>query len=91
MSETLTIVSKWGNSIGVRIPARVAAVAGITDGSTLAVTSTDGVVTLRKVSEQNSHTLPHYSLARLLQGVTPKTMNKDAEWLDTIPVGREAL
>lgn len=51
----IVTVSKWGNSLGVRIPAGVAASSGISDGDKVEVTeATDGSIMIRKRKKEKS-------------------------------------
>lgn len=81
-----TKVSKWGNSLGVRLPARSAARAGISDDTILSVESSEDVVILRKVQERKRSR----TLKELLKHVRPARDKEAAEWLAIRPVGKEA-
>jgi antitoxin MazE len=58
-------LSKWGNSIGLRVPRDVAAQTGLTDGSQVDIEARDdGSFVVRKAK-------PRYTLEALLAGMTP--------------------
>lgn len=80
----MTKVSKWGNSLGVRLPARSAARAGISDETILTVESGEDVVILRRVREPKARTLKE-----LLKHVRPASDREATEWLTMEPVGKE--
>ena len=51
----ITTVSKWGNSLGVRLPAGVAASTGISSGDKVEVTeAADGSIVIRKRGKENA-------------------------------------
>lgn len=81
----ITKVSKWGNSLGIRLPARSAARAGISEETTLSVESREDVVILRKVAKRNKQK----SLKELLKHVRPIQDTETAPWLSMQPVGKE--
>lgn len=83
--KEMTKVSKWGNSLGVRLPARSAARAGISDETILTVESGEDVVILRRVREPKARTLK-----ALLKYVRPASDREAAEWRAMKPVGKEA-
>jgi len=56
-------ISKWGNSLGVRIPGAVAKAAGIGLGTPVHITADKGRIVLEPV---------RYDLKSLLSGVTQK-------------------
>jgi antitoxin MazE len=67
------LVSKWGNSLGVRVPKDVAAKLGLSEGSRVDV-SIDGdriVISPKR---------PVYNLEELLSGITPKAMREAFDW-----------
>jgi antitoxin MazE len=73
-------ISKWGNSLGVRVPKDVAAKLGLTEGSRVDVTvEGDRIVISTK--------RPVYTLEELLVGMTPKAMREAFDWGPD--VGRE--
>ena len=82
--KEMTKASKWGNSLGVRLPARSAARAGISNETILSVESSNDVVILRKVPQRKPRTLKE-----LLKRVRPARDKEAAEWLTMKPVGKE--
>lgn len=76
-----TQVSRWGNSLAVRLPRQVAESAGLGEGTSVEIDVVDGVVRV-------SPTRPSYSLADLLAGVTPENL---PESFDDRPQGGELL
>ena len=90
-NKETTKVSKWGNSLGIRLPARSAARAGISDDTILTVESTAETVTLRPVRKQRKPRASRFSLDALIANVRPGNLNRDDEWLNAPPVGKEIL
>ncbi len=75
-------ISKWGNSLGVRVPKDVAAKLGLTEGSRVDV-SIEGNRLV--ISTQR----PVYALEELLIGMTPEAMHEAFDWGPD--VGREIV
>jgi antitoxin MazE len=77
-----TTVSKWGNSLALRIPREVAEAAHWTEGTAVRF----------RVEEGGSVTVaprrPRYELSELLARVTPENRHEPVEWGP--PVGDEA-
>lgn len=74
-----TVVQKWGNSLGVRLPSAYARGLGLESGSTVDIREVDGTLVLRPHRER---------LEDLLEGVRPD--NLPAEELVDRPRGAEA-
>ena len=76
----LVRISKWGNSLALRIPAAFAEETGIESGSAVDLALEDGRLVI-------TPTAPAYSLDELLEGVTPGNLHGE---IDTgAPQGRE--
>jgi len=74
-------ITKWGNSLGLRIPKTVAREVGLDEGDNVEV----------KVSGRNlllSPARPEYSLRKLVAGITPKNRHGETDWGP--PVGNES-
>ena len=71
-------VNKWGGSLGVRIPRKLAEVAGIAEGSPVNVTLREGVITIER---------PKHTLEELVAGITPDNRHPETDWGP--PVGNE--
>lgn len=85
--ETVAVkVSKWGNSLGIRLPARSAARAGISEKTIVRIESDADSVTLRPVRESRKTR----SLKQLLRRVRPIRDKEAGEWLAMEPAGKEA-
>jgi antitoxin MazE len=74
-----TTVSRWGNSLGIRIPRGLADDAGLTDGTPVDLRFEDGRIILEPVATP--------SLEELLSRITPE--NCHGEQLQDEPIGRE--
>ena len=67
-------VSKWGNSLAVRIPQAVAKEARIAEGDALAMTvEGDGSIVLRSARRR-------YELSELVARITPKNRHGETDW-----------
>lgn len=77
-----TVLDRWGNSLGVRLPKGIAESAGLQIGDAVDVAFQDGTITIK-------HARPRYALAELLEGMTPDTVHPEVDWGE--PVGAETL
>jgi antitoxin MazE len=77
----VTQVSKWGNSLGLRIPRAYAQEVQIEEGTQVEVTVEDGRLIV--TPEQP----PRYTLEELLAGITAGNCHAETDW--GAPVGRE--
>ena len=76
-----TVVRKWGNSLALRLPQRIAGELNIAEGAEVSVTVKDGTLIVTPAR-------PHYTLAELLAGVSPDTQQRETDWGPAL--GREA-
>lgn len=65
-----TRISKWGNSLAVRIPRSFAEQLGVTDGSAIEISAHGERVILER---------PKYDLADLLEGVTAENLHGETD------------
>ena len=75
-----TQVSKWGNSLGVRIPKAYAEEMGLSEGAAVEV----------KLSGRNLIIAPvrrEYALEELVSAITPRNRHAETDWGG--PVGKE--
>ena len=76
-----TTVSKWGNSLAVRIPQPIAKQARLSEGDCLALAlDKDGHIILRSSQRR-------YELAELVSKITPKNRHGETDWGQ--PQGKE--
>lgn len=75
-----TQVSKWGNSLGVRIPKAYAEEVGLSEGATV-----DVKVSGRKLVLEPAR--PEYGLEELIAAITPKNRHAAMDW--GAPIGKE--
>jgi antitoxin MazE len=75
-------ITRWGNSLGLRIPKPIATQVGLKAGDRVEVTAEDGRIVV-------SAARPAYSLGELLRGMTPSAMHAAYDW--GADVGREAV
>lgn len=77
---TTTQLSKWGNSLGVRLPKSVAREAQLGEGDTVQVSADNGTIVIRP-------SRPRYSLDELVRRITPKNRHRECDWGE--PLGDE--
>jgi antitoxin MazE len=65
-------ISRWGNSLGVRIPKQIAERAGLREGARVEIEAEDDRVVIKRARR--------YQLAELLQGMTPQAMREAFDW-----------
>ena len=70
---TTTQVSKWGNSLGLRLPKSVAREAQLDEGDTVDVSVDNGTIVIRP-------SRPRYSLDELVRRITPKNRHDESDW-----------
>jgi antitoxin MazE len=76
-----TQVSKWGNSLAVRIPRGIAKEARFTEGDRLTLNiSRDGSIVLRPTRRK-------YELRELVSQISPKNLHSETDWGQ--PTGKE--
>ncbi len=69
-----TTVSKWGNSLAVRIPQAIAKEARLTEGDCLALDlDRHGSIILRPTRRK-------YELSELVAGITSKNRHRETAW-----------
>jgi len=69
-----TTVSKWGNSLAVRIPLAIARQASMGEGDSVALTlDSDGGIVLRPTRRR-------YELSKLVARITPKNRHRETDW-----------
>jgi antitoxin MazE len=73
-------VTRWGNSLAVRIPKALAEQTRIEDGSEVELSVADGALTIRPKARS-------YSLEELLAQVTPENRHDEIDWGE--PQGKE--
>jgi len=66
-------ISKWGNSLGVRVPKDLAVKVGLVEGAQVEIEAEGGRIVI-------SLPTPRYALAELLEGVTPEAMGEAFDW-----------
>ena len=66
-------ITRWGNSLGVRIPKDLARQLGMTEGTVVEVTAESDRLVLKAAR-------PCYRLSELLEGMTPEAMHQALDW-----------
>ena len=75
-----TRVSRWGNSLGLRLPKSVARQARLEEGDTVDVAVNNGAIVIR-------HARPRYALAELVGRITVRNRHGEDDWGS--PLGHE--
>jgi antitoxin MazE len=78
---TITQISRWGNSLGLRLPKSVALEAQVDEGDRVDVSVKNGAIVIRP-------SRPFYSLEQLVAKITPQNRHDESEW--GAPLGHEA-
>ena len=73
-------VTRWGNSLAVRIPKALAEQTRIEEGSEVELSISDGALTIRPMART-------YRLDELLAQVTPRNRHDEVDWGE--PQGKE--
>ena len=68
-----TLVSKWGNSLGVRISKAVAAAVNVADGDEVDVSVEDGAIVIRPAVKR-------YTIEELVEHITPRNRHREMDW-----------
>ena len=82
-SNMNTEISKWGNSLALRIPKAVASEINLSEGSEVSVTAVDGRLVITPVTDLR------YKLEELLSAVSKSNVHKEVDL--GRPVGKEQL
>lgn len=80
-SRLIVTISKWGNSLALRIPKGLAEDVRLGEGSSVDMRLEDGRLVIEPVADT--------TLDRLLARITDDNLHRDA--MPTTPVGNEAL
>ncbi len=78
---TSQVVTKWGNSLGIRIPRPIAKQVNLEEGTVVVFSVSEGNLILKPEKKKK------YTLDQLLEGMTPD--NFQAEVDTGTPVGNE--
>ena len=72
-----SILRKWGNSIGLRIPAGLLAELQLAENSAVDLTVEDGRLIVAPMQQKRKW---KYSLVELLEGVTTENIHTETDW-----------
>ena len=79
--KTTVQVKKWGNSLAIRIPSRVARDLGLQDDSHVEITTDGSAATIKREADAP------ISLDDLVKRITPENVHGETDW--GTPVGKE--
>jgi antitoxin MazE len=80
VATTITQISKWGNSLGLRLPKSIAREAQLDEGDTVSVSVDNGAIVIRP-------SRPQYSLDDLVSRITARNRHAESDW--GAPAGHE--
>ena len=66
-------ISKWGNSLAVRLPRGIIEESGLVEGSDVELTLRDGRIVIAPVG-------PEYQLHELVEGITSENRPTETDW-----------
>ena len=75
-----TLISKWGNSLGLRISKQLAEALGVQDGDAVEMAVENGALVVRPARQR-------YTIEELVADITPKNRHAGIDW--GRPVGKE--
>ena len=75
-----TQISKWGNSLGLRLPRSIAREVCVGEGDTVEVSVDNGAIVIRPGR-------PRYSLDDLVRRITRRNRHHETQW--GTPIGHE--
>lgn len=74
---TITQISKWGNSLGLRLPKSVAREARIDAGDSVDVSVDNGTIVIRP-------SRPRYTLEELVGRINARNRHDESDWGGTV-------
>jgi antitoxin component of MazEF toxin-antitoxin module len=86
-----TVISNWGNSLGIRIPKPITELCELTDKTRVRIEANEGIITITKIREPRKH-IPMSERVKMCKGWDGKPYElteEDREWLNMPPVGGE--
>jgi len=72
--KTTVQIKKWGNSLAIRIPSRVAHDLGLHDNSHVQITTDGDTATIKREVDAP------ISLEDLVKGITPENVHGEVDW-----------
>ena len=75
-----TVIAKWGNSLGLRIPKALADELRVADGDAVEVAVENGALIVRPARKR-------YTIDELAADITPENRHKEIDWGK--PAGKE--
>lgn len=83
MERTMQLaIKKWGNSVGVRIPASILTALQLQADNLVDIRAENGTIIIEPIRQE-------YSLEQLLAGITAENMHQEIETGE--PIGKEQL
>jgi antitoxin component of MazEF toxin-antitoxin module len=74
-------ISRWGGSLALRIPKGAAEALGLREGDTVTIAEENGTLRIARSGR--------IDIERLIDAITPATLHRDDEWLESPAAGNE--
>jgi antitoxin MazE len=74
-------ISRWGNSLALRLPKAALDAAGLREGDSVTISDDDGGLRIARSDRLDVHAL--------IASITPETLHRDEEWIDAPRIDRE--
>jgi antitoxin MazE len=74
-------ISRWGNSLGLRIPKAAVDATGLREGDLVEVVQENGGLRIEPVDD--------IDIAGMIAAITPENLHRDEGWIDAPAAGRE--
>jgi antitoxin MazE len=78
-------ISRWGNSLALRIPNAFAKEAALDEGRRVEMKVIDGTLVIAPVDE-----VPRFDLQDLIAGISPENIPDEGDFVEAAPVGKES-
>jgi antitoxin component of MazEF toxin-antitoxin module len=88
-----TVVSNWGNSLGVRIPKAISDICNLKDKTRVKLEAQEDYIIITKLKEPRKHITLEERAERLagFDGKPYEITEEDREWLNMPSVGKEIV
>jgi antitoxin MazE len=78
----MSVISKWGNSLAVRIPKSIAEQLQLSEGICISISVQENIILIKPISPRKK-----YTLEQLLEGMTEDKFHPETD--TGLPVGKE--
>ena len=74
-------ISRWGNSLALRLPKAALDAAGLREGDSVTISDEDGALRIARSDRLDVHAL--------IASITPESLHRDEKWIDAPGIDRE--